>query len=321
MPRSGAGYGIPLSWRKRVIAWDRLPKSAQAIPAIAARYLQVDPLTAMADYSEYLVIGFTSDHLVKVNLNKALCDCTAASFSNMCKHSLAALNCHNTRKVIMSNTVPRIIGKRPESNYIARQVVLVDDGFYAGFFSRYSEPKLFPKFEGTGFEEKVYLNFLVTHGINERVLPRFTNAGAFIALKHFYDNKSGMESKFFSFQHSLLSKQGTKQELWDTPDEDRLGLDELIGRPAILQIGRSTRQNKDGMWNLNIKSFQAVGPTMAEALRETYKLLTVERNDKGLRNITSPEAQYEVSDESRSPLNDYHENVGQDDYSDHEIPF
>jgi hypothetical protein len=142
-------------------------------------------------------------------------------------------------------------------------------------------------------ENRIYLKFLITHGVNEQPLPQITEAGAFIGHKWFYNESTKMASKYFEFEYALMAKDfATKQDLFDTAADDRMDLDDLIGRPALLEISKSAVANKDGVFNLNVKNFKPIPSSAQKVLLATYKTFAYAMDEKELKHITFPKAVY-----------------------------
>jgi hypothetical protein len=246
-------------------------------------------------------------HLDGMDAQPFSCTCTAGKFGRLCSHAISAQRharrlllpnqhvLHPEREKPVATTSPRRFSPtRPSSNYESAQPVLVENGLYYGFFRMYREPKMVNKYQSTEQELKIYLEFLVTHGLNEKQLPHITIAGAFVPYKWFYSPDNGMVSRYFEFEHALCAKDyATKQALYDTPDEQRLDLDGLIGRPAMLEVEKWEKANNDGIFNLGIKSLKQIPSSARKELERFYKTFEFDMSDKGLKRIAKPTPEYE----------------------------
>jgi len=223
----------------------------------------------------------------------------------------------------VATTSPRRFSPtRPTSNYESAQPVLVENGLYYGFFRLYREPGLKNKFQSTEQEMKIFLGFLVTHGLNEKPLPKITEAGCFIPYKWFYSPDNGMVSRYFEFEHALTARDyATKQVLYDTPDEQRFSLDDLIGRPAMLEIEKWERANNDGIYNLGIKSFKPIPASARKELERFYKTFEFDMNDKGLKRISKPTPVYEDEAAGAATASSKHSLHDDDVPSEEDVPF
>jgi len=283
-------------------------------------------------------------HLDGLDAQPFSCTCTAGKFGRMCSHAISAQR-HARRLLLpnqhvfpercytesvtlkkekpMATTSPRRFSPtRPTSNYESAQPVLVENGLYYGFFRLYREPGLKNKFQSTEQEMKIFLGFLVTHGLNEKPLPKITEAGCFIPYKWFYSPDNGMVSRYFEFEHALTARDyATKQVLYDTPDEQRFSLDDLIGRPAMLEIEKWERANNDGIYNLGIKSFKPIPASARKELERFYKTFEFDMNDKGLKRISKPTPVYEDEAAGAATASSKHSLHDDDVPSEEDVPF
>lgn len=264
------------------------------------------------------------------------CTCVAASYGKHCSHILSAiLHAKQLTQALLPSplhtcitneekdnnmataTARRYSPDKPSSNFEAQQPHLVDDGFYFGFFRKYSEPKLAKKFDGSGMERKVFVSFLLTHGMNEQRITTFTEAGAYIPYKWFYSDITGMSSKYFDFEYALVGNDySSKEDLFNASEEKRKDFDGLVGRPALLEIARWSSP-KTGMQNLGIQSFKTIPKTATKTLGEMYKTFQFGFDDKELKFIKSPMPVY-AENGSSSPQYTGH---GYSEQDDSEIPF
>lgn len=163
---------------------------------------------------------------------------------------------------------------RPESSgdVDAKQPLLLAKGLYGGMFARYSKPISVPKWKNPDESEmKLAIGFVVTHGINEQPLPRFSEAFAFPKLKRFYDEKKGLSSGYSKFLAALLGGKWTPEQINAASDQELPDLDELIAYPITFEIEPAKTANKNGIYSNIVQQFIAPSAGMKRAIIPLWK--------------------------------------------------
>ena len=315
-----------------LIPWASVPPKFRKMPEIRSQYLLVEPI----GFNRIRVIDpfSKSEHVGDFYDGLFFCTCKAAEFRATCAHKLAALlyTQNLTQKELeMTNGSAVSLAPEPVSGgaFEPKQPVVLEDGFYAMFLSSFSAPKLYDGFNGGPQERKTFIKFLVTHGINERVLPRFTIATCFTSLKWFYSEQNTMESKYFSIYHAILSRKYTKAQLMALPVSELPNLDELVGKPLIGEIKMPNTPDKYGIYTPQVKGFKPVSQTMARELVKTFEQIEIKiSQNTNFPYIASPKPEYQNMITDRDPQDEAAKTVSKNeekyDYSDvnlDDIPF
>jgi hypothetical protein len=301
---------IPTSTRG---ARTKLRPGLSSIPSVRAQTLDVFTKAE----GVYIVPGSTAVYEVAVYGCHAWCQCQAAKCGARCAHSIAALSHHE-----------KVLKMKPEAttheggDFTPQQPVKLERGLYGAMFRGYSEPKQFLKYQSTETEEKIPLRFLVTHAANESKIPRFSSASAFPTTKWFYDAGSRKMSKYFEFHSAILAgKYPSVDAIFALTQEERPDLDDLIGWPVALMIELAAKPDKNGIYHNNISAILAPSHGTKKAIAAIYKTAETAYDEKGLRYLSSPKAEYDDIAPSASPGNG-HVAASTDEVEDEEtVPF
>ncbi len=140
----------------------------------------------------------------------------------------------------------------------AQQVVPLERGLCGGMFANYSKPITKQKYQSSEMETRIVLSFLVTHGADERPLPRFGEAVKSVSLKLYRNPENGKHSHLFGFYAAILKKGKyamTHEQILKAEDNQLPDLDELIGYPVMIMLEPSRRPSPNGCYRDNVKEF------------------------------------------------------------------
>lgn len=185
------------------------------------------------------------------------------------------------------------------SNTDYQQTIRLQRGLYGGMFSRYTEPKMYQKFQSEEMEQKFFVTCVVTHDAGGNELPYFSEAFAAVRTKAFYDAGRGMKSTFVALWEALLNGKMTPDEIVDAAEANELpDLDEKIGQPLRLFVTPATKPNKNGLYENKIETqtggFERPDANLSRAILPLYKNIDKQYSTKtGLAFLAKPTAVFE----------------------------
>jgi hypothetical protein len=260
-----------------------------ADPRVRARLLDVILLAK----DHFIVPDGTGTHTVLVHDGTVSCTCAAGRNGQHCAHRQAVIN-HliGAQRMRVSSTVVTGDGDFPRE-----QPVRIGAGMYGAMFARYTEPKMYQKYNSQEEEEKFYVSFVITHDAAANPLPRFTEAFAGMRTKRFWDKKTGKQSTLFNFYCALLHGKFTPEQIiaWQTGEEP--DLDEYIGFPIRLLIRPAQAPDKNGIYQNKINTeaggFYEADGNLRKAIKPLFLARKVGVAENGIEFLTEPKAEFD----------------------------
>lgn len=207
------------------------------------------------------------------------------------------------------------------NDFTPKQAIRLTNGLYGGMFAWYSLPKMYQKFDGSGQEEKFYVGFVITHDKANKQLKHFSEAMIGIRPKLFYSPDNGMKSSYVALLYALMGGKKSCEQIADMDTDDLPDLDEMIGRPVILYIEKSTKADKNGIYSNKIKGLEPADKDLIAAIKPLYNTKKAEKGDKGTVYLLEPKAVYEdeIDPSEVQQASEQSDDFGAD--LDDEIPF
>lgn len=203
---------------------------------------------------------------------------------------------------------PRVEG----SDFERLQPVRLAKGMYGALLSRYSLPKIYPKFNSQETEEKFGLTFVITHDRAGRPLPQNSEGFIMVRNKLYWDGV-----KMSSLVGVLYALHGGKKTYDELAQNDVYDYDNFVGRPVMLFVEPAAKPDKHGIIANKITGIQPVDAEMMKAMQPVWKAAKIEKSEKTDRSyLASPKAEFEQAGAAPTPSN-----TVPDDSELDEIPF
>jgi hypothetical protein len=177
--------------------------------------------------------------------------------------------------------------------YTPKQPTRLLNGVYGGMFAWYSQVKTYAKFQSTETEERFYVGFVITHDRASRPLPEYSETMMTVRPKLFYSAENGMKSSYVQLLYALLGGKKSPEEIAEMNLDELPDLDDLIGRPCWLSVENGPRPDKNGVYNLRLKSLDPADRDLIAAIKPLYNSKEIEVGDKsGTARLKAPCAAY-----------------------------